>query len=62
MAKITIDDLEPIAATQAKVRFGDLIYQASVNGKRFMVNRQGKPVAVILSYNEYGRLIKQLKE
>lgn len=61
MAKITIDDLEPIPATRAKVRFGDLIYQASVNGKRFMVNRQGKPVAVILSYNEYVKLIKQLK-
>ena len=62
MAKITIKDLEPIAATTAKVNFGDILHQTSVNGKKFIVNRQGKPVSVILSYNEYCKLIEQAKE
>jgi len=58
MVKKDIEDLEPVAATKAKVSFGDLMYQASVNRKRFVVNRQGKPVAVILGYNEYEQLVE----
>ena len=52
-------DLEPIAATTAKINFGDILHQTSVNGKKFVVNRQGKPVSVILSYNDYCKLIEQ---
>jgi prevent-host-death family protein len=55
MAK-TLDDLEPVAATKAKVNFGDILHQTSVNGKKFVINRQGRPVAVILGYNEYEQL------
>ena len=62
MAKIKIKDLEPIAATTAKVNFGDILHQTSVNGKKFIVNRQGKPVSVIVSYNEYCKLIEHAKE
>ena len=64
MAKIEIKDLEPIAATKAKILFGDILHQTSVNGKRFVVNRQGRPVSVILSYNEYCELVgqKQVKK
>jgi len=62
VAKIKIKDLEPIAATTAKIKFGDILHQTSVDGKKFLVNRQGKPVSVILSYNEYCKLIAQGKE
>jgi len=62
MAKIKIKDLESIPATKAKLIFGDILHQTSVNGKRFVVNRQGRPVSVILSYNEYLELIGQKKE
>jgi prevent-host-death family protein len=55
MAK-AIDDLKPVAATKAKVNFGEILHQASVNGEKFVVNRQGRPVAVILGYNEYEQL------
>ena len=61
MAKIRIQDLEPVAATQAKVNFGEILHQTSVNGKKFVVNRQGKPVSVILSYNEYCQLADKKK-
>jgi hypothetical protein len=60
--KIEIKDLEPIAATKAKLLFGDILHQTSVNGKRFVVNRQGRPVSVILSYNEYCELVGQKKK
>ena len=60
--KTNLKDLEPIAATTAKINFGDLLHQASVNGKKFVVNRQGKPVAVIVGYNDYCRLIEQEKK
>ncbi len=59
MAKIKIKDLEPIAATKAKTLFGEILHQTSVDGKKFVVNRQGKPVSVILSYNEYCKLMER---
>jgi len=62
MPKIIIKDLEPVAATKAKVNFGDILHQTSVNGKKFVINRQGKPVSVILSYNEYCELLEQASE
>ena len=58
MAIIKIQDLEPIAATKAKVAFGEVLHQTSVEGKKFVVNRQGKPVSVIISFNEYLRLLE----
>ena len=51
------DELVPVPATYAKVNFGDILHQASVEGKRFLVNRQGKPVAVVLSYRDYRELV-----
>jgi ligand-binding sensor protein len=59
MAKIKIKDLEPIAATRAKVIFGEILHQTSVEGKKFVVDRHGKPVSVILSYKEFLELIGQ---
>lgn len=61
MPKIKIEDLEPISATNAKVRFGDILHQTSVDGKRFVVNRQGRPVSVILSYKQYQELLEKQK-
>ena len=59
VAKITIKDLEPIPATVAKVKFGDILHQTSVNGKKFVIDRHGKPVSVIMSYNEYIKLLER---
>lgn len=62
MAKIKIEDLVAISATDAKVNFGDILYQTSVNGIKFVVNRQGKPVSVILSYNDYTKLLEKSEQ
>jgi len=61
MAKAAIDDLEPVSATNAKVNFGDILHQTSVNGKKYVVNRQGRPVAVIMAFNEYEQLAEGKK-
>ena len=61
MAKIKIKNLEPIAATRAKVVFGEILHETSVEGKKFLVNRSGKPVSVILSYKEYLELLEKAK-
>lgn len=58
MSRINIKDLEPIAATRAKVILGEILHQSSVEGKKYLINRNGKPVSVILSYNEYLKLIE----
>ncbi len=61
MAKINIKDLEPITATEAKVRFGELLHRTSVDNETFVVNRQRRPIAVVLSYKRYCELIKSQK-
>jgi prevent-host-death family protein len=58
MSKIRIDDLEPVSATDAKIKFGEILHETSVNGKKFIVDRHGKPVSVILSYREYRELLE----
>ena len=59
MVKAKAKDREPIAATKAKLVFGEILHETSVEGKKFLVNRQGKPVSVILSYKEYLKLLEQ---
>jgi prevent-host-death family protein len=61
MQRINIKDLEPISATDAKIRFGELLHRTSVDNEIFVVNRQGRPVAVVLSYKHYSELIKNQK-
>ena len=53
--------LEPVAATYAKVNFGTLLHKVSVEAERFVVNRQGNPVAVIMGYRQYVELVNQSK-
>jgi prevent-host-death family protein len=62
LAKIRITDLEPVAATKAKVIFGEILHQTSVEGKKFLVDRHGKPVSVILSYRDYLALLENQKK
>jgi prevent-host-death family protein len=61
MSKIKFKDLEPVSATNAKVHFGELLHQTSIDGRIFVVNRQGRPVSVILSYKQYCELLEKQK-
>ena len=53
MGRLRTCELQPIAATDAKVHFGRILHETSVEGKCFVVNRQGRPVSVIMSFREY---------
>ena len=59
MPKIKIKDLETVPATKAKTLFGELLHQTSVEGRKFLIDRHGKPVSVILSYREYQELLRK---
>jgi prevent-host-death family protein len=59
MPKIKIKDLETVPATKAKTIFGELLHQTSVEGRKFLIDRHGKPVSVILSYREYQELLSR---
>jgi len=50
-----------ITSTNAKLIFGDIIYQTAVEGKKFLVNRNGKPMVVIIGFNEYQKLTNRKK-
>jgi len=62
MTKIRIKDLEPIAATKAKAHFGEILHQTSVDGRKFVVDRHGRPVSVIVSYKEYLELVEKAEQ
>lgn len=48
--------LETVTATQARVHFGELLQRVILSKKAIVVERAGKPLAVILSMDEYERL------
>ncbi len=45
-----------VSASEAKNRFGSLLRQVADQGEEVIVERQGKPRAVILSFAEYERI------
>ncbi len=61
MDRDPIQMLEPVAATYAKVNFGTILHKVSVEDERYVVNRQGNPVAVILGYRQYADLVNAAK-
>lgn len=42
-----------IGAFEARRKFGQLLEEAFYNKDSFIVNRAGRPMAVIVSYDEY---------
>ncbi len=52
--------LEAVPITQARQNFMPLIERVGGEKYKFMVTRQGKPVAVVLSYEEYSRMVDTL--
>jgi prevent-host-death family protein len=45
-----------ISATEARIHFGDVLRGVAERGESFLVERNGKPLAVVLSIDEYERL------
>ncbi len=53
--------LEAISITEARKNFLPLINRVEYELYRFMVTKHGKPVAVIISYEEYSRMVETLR-
>lgn len=53
--------LEAISVTDARKDFLPLIDRVESELHRFMMTRHGKPVAVVISYQEYSRMVETLK-
>lgn len=47
-----------ISATQAKVKFGELLADVSVGRKHIAIEKQGKKVAVLVPKDDYDALIR----
>jgi prevent-host-death family protein len=48
-----------VSATEARIRFGELMRRAVEDHEAIIVERRGKPYVVILSAEEYERLRKR---
>jgi len=53
--------LEAFSVTAARNDFLPLINKVMGGLYRFMVTRHGRPVAVVISYEEYSRMVETLK-
>ena len=53
--------LETISITEARKNFLPLINRVEDELYRFMVTKHGKPVAVVISYEEYSRMVETLR-
>jgi prevent-host-death family protein len=47
---------QTMTATDARIRFGEVLRRVSEEGQRIIVERAGQPKAVIISVAEYERL------
>ena len=50
-----------ISATQARVHFGEVIKKAYVNQEPVVVEKDGIPIVVILSFPHYEQLLRESK-
>jgi antitoxin YefM len=53
--------IEAISITEARQKLLPLLERISAGAYRFMVTKHGKPVAVVLSYEDYDRMVETLK-
>ena len=57
---VTLKVSEVVPALTARAQLGQILHRVSENGERFLINKRGAPIAVILSVEDYVRNI--LKE
>lgn len=50
-----------ISATQARMRFGEIVKRAYVSQEQVVVEKDGIPVVVILSFPYYEQLLREIK-
>lgn len=51
---------QTLPLTEVRDRLSEIVEDAAVNGTEWTITRHGRPVAVILSFDEYESLIETL--
>ncbi|MBI5212997.1 MAG: type II toxin-antitoxin system Phd/YefM family antitoxin [Nitrospirae bacterium] len=57
-SRIAIEDLHVISATEAKNKFGDLLHRVCYEKTPVLIEKGGRPMAVVVDYTEYLKLKK----
>lgn len=52
-SRIEIRDLDMVPATQAKNRFGELLHRVSYEKRPVLIERGGRPMAVVMDVEHY---------
>lgn len=52
--------MNSLALTEVRDKLSDIIDEVTTTGSEYVVTRHGRPVAVILSFDEYDSLIETL--
>lgn len=58
-SRIRIDDLHTIPATRAKNRFGELLHTVCYDKVPVLIEKGGRPMAVVVDYQTYMNLIEK---
>jgi prevent-host-death family protein len=51
--QIQIQDLDTVSATEAKNRFGDLLHRVVYDHEPVLIERNGRPMAVLVDIDQY---------
>ncbi len=51
--QIQIQDLDTVSATDAKNRFGDLLHRVVYGHEPALIERNGRPMAVLIDIDQY---------
>jgi len=55
-----LEDVEYVSVAETKAKLSEKLRRIEKNGRRFAITSHGKPKAILISYNEYIGLTKDL--
>ena len=58
-SKLRISDLNMVPATQAKNNFGDLLHKVCYDKTPILIEKNGRPMAVVMDIDQYQELKKK---
>jgi prevent-host-death family protein len=61
-SRLQIQDLNSVSATDAKNRFGDLLHRVVYEHEPVLIERNGRPMAVLVDVDQYLDLRKKSRD
>ena len=59
--RIQIQDLDTVSATDAKNRFGDLLHRVVYDHEPVLIERNGRPMAVMVDIDQYLEMRRKIR-